>query len=220
MPWGMKNIVIAIFGSSIMEGRIGVDDPMARWYNIMYVNLSRRFPEICFSIVNGSVGGESTRECLFRYERDVLAYSPDYLLFMIGGNNQDYTNPARIVKMTELKSLTETLIERMPIKTKPVGVVIGPIINQYHSATTHPAFAKPLEEYGGLDQMIEPERVFFRDVIHQNHWPSLDLYKMFQDDPERYILTTDGIHLSPDGHALFGKKMFQLLETELIKRKV
>lgn len=216
MTWGMKNIVISVFGSSIMEGRIGVDDPMARWYNIMYTKLSHRFPEICFSIVNGAVGGESTRECMLRYERDVLAYSSNYMLFMIGGNNQDYANPARIVEMVELKSLIKTLIERLPSKTKPVGVVIGPIINQYHFVTTHPAFAEPLKKYGGLDQMIEPERVFFRDVIRQNHWPSLDLYKIFQDNPERYILTSDGIHLSPEGHSLFGEEMFRLLEKELI----
>ncbi|OQA84005.1 MAG: GDSL-like Lipase/Acylhydrolase [Lentisphaerae bacterium ADurb.Bin242] len=215
MPWGMKNIVLSVFGSSIMEGRIGADDPMARWYNILYAGLSRRFPEICFSIVNGAVGGESTRECMARFDRDVLAYSPDYLLFMIGGNNHDYTKPERIVGMPELRSLVQELADRLPAKTKPIGIVIGPVIDRYHWATTHPAFAEPLKKSGGLDQMMEPEREFFRDVIRRNHWPSLDLSKLFQNDPERYILASDGIHLSPEGHALFGKEMCRLLEKEI-----
>lgn len=215
MAWGMKNIVISVFGSSIMEGRIGVDDPMDRWYNILQCKLSRRFPEICFPIVNGAVGGESTRECMLRFDRDVLAYSPDYLLLMIGANNHDYSNPARIVAMPELRSLTETLIERLPAKTKVAGVVIGPVINQYHGITMNPAFAEPLKKFGGLDQMMEPEREFFRDVIRRNRWPSIDLYKLFQNDPERYVLTSDGIHLSPEGHALFGEEMFRLLEKEI-----
>ncbi len=215
MPWGMKNIVLSVFGSSIMEGRIGVDDPMARWYNVMYAGLSRRFPEICFSVVNGAVGGESTRECMARFDRDVLAYSPDYLLFMIGGNNHDYTKPERIVPMSELRALTDGLFQRLPAKTRGIGVVIGPVINRCHWVTEHPAFAEPLKKFGGLDEMMEPEREFFRDAIRKNHWPSLDLYKLFQNYPERYILTSDGIHLSPEGHALFGEEMFRLLEKEI-----
>ena len=73
MGWGMRNAVICLFGSSIMEGRIGVEDPLDRWYNILQRMLSRARPDICFPIVNGAVGGESTREIMVRLDRDVLA---------------------------------------------------------------------------------------------------------------------------------------------------
>lgn len=220
MPWGMKNIVLSVFGSSIMEGRIGVDDPMARWYNVLYAGLSRRFPEICFSIVNGAVGGESTRECMARFDRDVLAYSPDCLLFMIGGNNCDYSKPERLVPMSELRTLTDDLVRRLPAKTKGIGAVIGPVINKYHWITGHPAFAEPLKKFGGLDEMMEPERELFRNLLLKNRWPFLDLYELFRNDPERYILTSDGIHLSPEGHLLFGREMCRLLEKEIAGSKM
>ena len=40
MAWGMKNIVICLLGSSIMEGRIGIEDPLDRWYNIFEIRAS------------------------------------------------------------------------------------------------------------------------------------------------------------------------------------
>jgi len=64
MPWGMKNIVICLFGSSIMEGRIGVEDPNDRWYNVFQRLLSKAHPDTCFPVVNSAVGGESTREIM------------------------------------------------------------------------------------------------------------------------------------------------------------
>ena len=62
MAWGMRNIVISLFGSSIMEGRIGVEQAADRYYMILQRKLSERFPDVCFSIVNGAVGGWSPRE--------------------------------------------------------------------------------------------------------------------------------------------------------------
>jgi len=73
----------------------GADKASDRWYNILQAKLSERFPAICFPVVNGAVGGESTRECMARFDREVLAYNPDYCLFMIGGNNHDCSRPER-----------------------------------------------------------------------------------------------------------------------------
>ena len=103
----MKNVVISIFGSSIMEGRIGADKVADRWYNILQAKLAERFPAICFSIINGAVGGESTRECMARFNNAVIAYNPDYCLFMIGGNNHDCRHPERILAEGELEKLMD-----------------------------------------------------------------------------------------------------------------
>ena len=68
MAWGMRNLKISIFGSSIMEGRIGVNCAADRYYSILQKKLSERFPEVCFSIFNGAVGGWSTRELMQKYQ--------------------------------------------------------------------------------------------------------------------------------------------------------
>ena len=150
MAWGMKNVVISIFGSSIMEGRIGADKASDRWYNILQAKLSERFPAICFPVVNGAIGGESTRECMARLDRDVVAYNPGYCLFMIGGNNHDCERPERILAEGELEKLMDEFVKRIPKKTTSIGVILNPCVNEWHGATKNPAFQEYLKQYGEI----------------------------------------------------------------------
>jgi lysophospholipase L1-like esterase len=212
MAWGMKNTVICLFGSSIMEGRIGVEDPQDRWYNLFQRMLSRAYPHICFPIINSAVGGESTREVMSRYDRDVLAYHPDLCLFMVGGNNHDCQRPSRILAEGELQSLTESFAERLPAKTQPVGVVVNPVVDDWHFATRHPAYRDYLATFGGsLDASLNPERDLARAFYTGHGWPYLDLYALMADDPGKYVLREDGIHMNKTGHELFARTLFELV---------
>lgn len=213
MAWGMKNRIICLFGSSIMEGRIGVDDPADRWYNLLQVMLSRAFPETCFPIVNSAVGGESTREIMDRLDRDVLAYKPDYCLFMIGGNNDDPHNPARTLAPGELARLADIFAAKIPEETKVIGAVLNPVVDAWHFATKDPAYENYRALFGGsLDACLNPERDFARAFYAKHGWPCVDLYALMADDPGRYMLRQDGIHLTPAGHALFAKHMFDCIQ--------
>ena len=212
MAWGMKNVVICLFGSSIMEGRIGVQDPLDRWYNILQRLLSRAHPETCFAIINSAVGGESTREIMARLDRDVLPYRPDVCLFMVGGNNHDCQNPSRILAEGELQRLLEGFAARLPATTKPVGAVLNPVVDTWHCVTRHPAYRDHLAHFGGsLDASLNPERALARAFYRQQGWPCLDLYALMSHDPARYVLPEDGIHLNQAGHELFAQRMFELL---------
>ncbi len=213
----MKNRVISLFGSSIMEGVIGVE-PHERWHEVMRRRLAERFPEVYFAVENGAVGGESTRECMKRFDRDVLAFSPDYLLVMVGGNNEDYTRPERLVSLEEIRRHMEDMIARLPGKTRVIGVGVGPIINEWHWAAKHPAFAEPFRQCGGgLDELFEPQRELARRFFREGGYPFLDLYPLF-DRERRHYLLPDGIHLNRHGHKLFGRKMFSMLEKEMTER--
>ena len=212
MAWGMRNILICLFGSSIMEGRIGVDDPTDRWYNIFQRLLSREHPAMCFPIVNSAVGGESTREIMSRFDRDILPYKPDFCLFMVGGNNHDCQNPERILVEGELQILIESFTAKLPGKTKPVGVVLNPVVDRWHFATGHAAYREYLAPFGGsLDASLLPEREFARTFYIRHKWPYLDLYTLMSENPEKYVLREDGIHMNKTGHSLFARKMFELI---------
>ena len=213
MAWGMKNIIICLFGSSIMEGRIGVQDPNDRWYNVFQRLLSRAHPDTCFPIINSAVGGESTREIMHRFDRDILSYGPDFCLFMVGGNNHDCLNPQRILAEGEIQRLLENFVSRLPAKTKPVGVVLNPVVDEWHFATRHPAYKDYLESFhGSLDASLNPERAVARAFYRQHGWPHLDLYALMSDDPKKYVLSEDGIHMNLAGHALFAQEMFHLVD--------
>lgn len=213
MAWGMKNIVICLYGSSIMEGRIGVEDPNDRWYNGFQRMLSKAHPDTCFPLVNSAVGGESTREIMQRFDRDILPYNPDFCLFMVGGNNHDCVKPQRILAEGELQRLMQDFSARLPVKTRPVGVVINPVVDEWHFASKHPAYQEYLASFGGsLDASLNPERQAARNFFIQNGWPYLDLYALMSGTPQNYVLPEDGIHLNKAGHDLFAREMFQLVD--------
>lgn len=212
MAWGMKNIVISVFGSSIMEGRIGAADPMDRWYNQFHGLLSRAHPDRCFSIINGAVGGESTREIMQRFERDVRSYRPDLCLFMAGANNHDCQRPERFLAEGEFERLVDRFAAELPASTRVVGVVLNPVVDAWHFATGHPAYQTFLAAFGGsLDASLNPERAMARACYARHGWPCLDLYALMSGDPAAYVLPEDGIHLNAAGHALFAQAMFALV---------
>ncbi|MFN2352573.1 MAG: SGNH/GDSL hydrolase family protein [Kiritimatiellia bacterium] len=217
MAWGMKNIVVCLFGSSIMEGRIGVEDPIDRWYNIFQRRLSRAFPDTCFPIINSAVGGESTREIMRRFDRDVLARNPDFCLVMIGGNNHDCRNPDRILVEGELEKLMEDFARRLPEKTTPVGVVLSPVVDDWHFASRNPAYRDYLLPFNGsLDAAVNVEREKARSFYRRQGWAYLDLHALMADRPADYVLPQDGIHMNQAGHAFFAQEMFKCMETILL----
>ncbi len=207
----MLNLTITLFGSSIMEGRHGDIAPAVRWYNQLQRQLSERFPLVCFPIYNAAIGGESTRECMARFARDVVATRPDFCLVMVGANNHDCNRPERILADGELEALMVQLAAGLPASCQPVGVILNRVINAWHFATHAPAYQAWLSRYGGLDEALEPERDAFRSFIRQQGWPSLDLCQLMAADPARYIMPEDGIHLNSEGHTLFASGMFELL---------
>ena len=216
MAWGMENVVICLYGSSIMEGRIGVDDPQDRWYNQLQQQLSRAWPQHCFPVVNSAVGGESTREVLSRFDRDISPYRPDFCLFMAGGNNHDCQRPERILVEGELERLLEEFAGRLPESTRVVGVVLNPVVDAWHFVTRHPAYQDYLAAFGGsLDASLEPEREIARAFYARHGWPCLDLHALWRDAPGAYVLPEDGIHLNLRGHTRFASAMAELLNRQL-----
>lgn len=202
-----------------MEGRIGIEDPLDRWYNVFQRLLSRAHPEICFPIVNSAVGGESTREIMSRFDHDILPHNPDICFFMIGGNNHDCRNPSRILVAGELQALAASFVARIPRKTKTVGVVLNPIVDDWHFASKHPAYRDRLAQYGdSLDASLNPDREFARSFYTEQDWPYLDLYTLMIHDPEKYVLPQDGIHMNLTGHALFAQKMFEIVDKLMMEK--
>ena len=214
----MKNTVICIFGSSIMEGIIEMNDPKERWYEILRASLRDKFPDTCFSIINSAIGGQSTRECMERFDCDVLSHNPDYLIVMCAGNNDDYARPERIVSHEEFEELNENMLSRLPAKTKVIAVGLGPIINELHWTYTHPLFMEIFKKLGkGLDESIEWERESFRQFAKSRNLPFYDLYRAFEKEPQKYLLP-DGVHLNTTGNKVFGESIFNMMK-DIVEEK-
>ncbi len=213
----MKNVIISAFGSSMLEGITGVANPLDRWYNILHRKLSSHFPEVCFSIINAGIGGESTREMMRRFDREVVAHSPDFCLVKFEGNNCDLARPERLVGEAEKLQLMERFVSGLPAKTKVIAVLQGPVINEKHHSWRHPAFAEA-NRHGGIGGLLATERDYSREFARKHGWPICDLHGMIGDKAEQYLLE-DGIHLNPRGTELFADTLFEILKELLQENK-
>ena len=217
MAWGMKNYTIQLFGSSIIEGRIGVNTAAERWYELMRSQLCEQFPATCFAIYNGAVGGESIRELMSHFDRDLEGHSPDLCIAMFCWNNfvMD-ADMKHFVPVAEQRKLMEKFAERLPKRTKVVGVISQPMIDSCHHSYHNHAYDDIRSKYGSLNAFHDIERNLSRAFFIERNIPFLDLTAVMGSEPEKYVLTSDGIHLTPEGHRLFATEMCLMLEDILL----
>ena len=212
MPWGMKNYTIQLFGSSAIEGRLGVETAAERWYELMRSQLCEMFPATCFAIYNGAVGGESIRELMAHFDSDLEGHTPDLCIAMFCWNNFVLEDGMkRFVPVDEQKALMEKFAERLPKRTKVVGVISQPMIDRCHYTYHDHAYDEVRAKYGGVNAFHDIERELSRAFFREHGMPYLDLSAVMGAETEKYVLSSDGIHFTPEGHSLFAKEMCRLL---------
>ena len=190
---------IVAFGDSITEGVIGVR-PEENWLRLLQAKLGDR--AVTF---NAGVGGNSAREAMARFEKDVLSHDPDVVLIEFGGNNHDPNRPDRHVKDDEFRAHLETFRARLPIGCRVVAVTFPPIKDDWHAYGHHVNFPN------GLDAAMEPQRAILRDFARENDWAVLDLYELLKPMRDE-VLLKDGVHLNPKGQRVFAEAAEKTLE--------
>ena len=191
---------IVAFGDSITEGKTGVT-PDQNWLLLLGKKLGPRY-----ELFNAGVGGNSAREAMARFEKDVLARDPDAVLLEFGGNNNDPRNPDRQVDDAEFKRHLLDFRSRLPENCKVVMITFPPIIDEQHAWSV-------LIPGGKVDVQLDPQRQIVRGFAAENGWPLLDLYRLMY--PRRYeLILPDGVHLNPAGHVFFAEAVYQLLKQE------
>ena len=87
-----KDVTVAYIGGSI-TAQDGWRVKTTAW-------LREKFPDVTITEVNATIGGTGSDLGVFRFDRDVLAYSPD-LIFVEFAVNDGGADPARIVRAME-----------------------------------------------------------------------------------------------------------------------
>ena len=78
-------LVIVAIGSSSTKG-VGASDPAHTYPALLAEELRHRWPQLAVSIINKGVGGEMASQTLARFERDVLPYWPQLVIWQTGSN--------------------------------------------------------------------------------------------------------------------------------------
>lgn len=214
-----RNITIVGFGDSITEAVIGVPDENNRWLNILREKLSSDFKDYEFTVINSGIGGNSAREAMARFEKDVAAKQPDFVILEFGGNNEDLANPDRIVPLEEFKTLLNQYRQGLPAGTKTIIVTFPPVLDDLHAYEKNPAFKAHYQQTGGIDKSVEPYREITREFARKNGFPVYDFHKellaLGQLNGRMTYTMTDGIHLTQEGNTVLAEGVFKVLKNML-----
>lgn len=162
------------------------------------------------TVTNAGVGGDETRNMLERYERDVLARAPRYVL--IWGFINDYTrNPA--AKHPQVAAAIEQRITEMVDKAIARGIQPVLATEVTMPAATSWSGSVLASIYGSLGRTGYADRINTQ-VMNSNRWlkkfaaerklPVLDLQHALAPEGfyrERRYSLPDGSHLTPAAYA-------------------
>ncbi len=113
-----RKITIVGFGASITETK-EMSDESKKWLNIIGRKLQKEFPEYEFDIINSGKGGNSAREAVVRFETDVLAHDPDFVILDLCANNMSPARPEeQRVEPEEFRNILEQYENSLPSKTQ------------------------------------------------------------------------------------------------------
>jgi acyl-CoA thioesterase-1 len=80
-----KTLVIVAIGSSSTRG-VGASDPAHTYPALLAEELRHRWPSLGVTVINKGVSGEMATQMLARFERDVLPYHPQLVIWQTGSN--------------------------------------------------------------------------------------------------------------------------------------
>ncbi|NOX56294.1 MAG: hypothetical protein GXP27_17990 [Planctomycetes bacterium] len=169
----------------------------------------------CIRVLNRGVGGNTSRDGLARFDRDVVAAHPDHLVLFFGMN--DACNSAKLVPVDQFERNLQAMIDRSPTSSI-VLVSLNPIIADYVAAR-HPRH--PFR--GSLQQHLAKYDAAVRRLARRNHLPLADLRKLIETRGgaslqcdslirnEKNSGARDGVHLTADGYRLLAGRVAEQL---------
>ena len=154
-----------------------------------------------------------------RFEKDVAAKCPDFVILEFGGNNEDLANPDRIVSLEEFKTLLSKYRQGLPAKTKTIIVTFPPVLDDLHAYGKNPAFKTHYLKTGGIDKSVEPYREITREFARKNGFPVYDLHRSLMTlggiSGRMTYTMSDGIHLTEHGNEILAQGAFKVLKDML-----
>lgn len=165
--------------------------------------LNAFYPQFMFDIINAGINGNTTRDLLARWDRDVMALKPDRLVICIGINDVwrqfDYPcNPDRHVLPEEYEANMRKLIESAK-ESVPEILLLTPYYMEPNAADTMRA---RMDEYGAIVKRLAKEYSL----------PCIDLQPVFSEylaNRHSAYLMWDRVHPGPVGSMLIAGKILK-----------
>jgi acyl-CoA thioesterase-1 len=191
-----KALVIVAIGSSSTKG-VGASDPAHIYPAVLAEELHRRWPPLAVTVINKGVGGEIASQMVARFERDVLPYHPQLVIWQTGSN--------QALRGGDIEGYAGTIREGISrLKAAPVDVVLmdPQFAPRILARPTHLLIVESISTVAN-DMKVA---VFRRFAVMQ-HWISSGQYTV-QD-----IISSDGLHMNDVSYSCIARLLADSLAT-------
>jgi lysophospholipase L1-like esterase len=186
---------IVAVGSSSTAGAGASSDAMT-YPSRLQVELKALFPRVSITVLNRGVGGETAKDMLARFDRDVIDEKPDLVIWQLGSNS--------ILKQLPIAP-ANTLIRQGVAKLKAANADI---------ILMNPQYAPKVINKPNIDKMV--------DLINGAAWDlKVNLFQRFammrywrltEDMPFSAFLSEDELHLNDWSYGCVAKLLADAIE--------
>ena len=187
-------------GSNCPVGE-GLFDSLGNGYVRSVENLlSACYPEVIIRVTNAGIGGNTSRDLLARWERDVISLNPDWVSIMIGINDvwRQFDTPG-IPENAVLPEEYEANVDKMVVSVKDKCKGVFLMTPYYMEPLANDRMRARMDEYGEI----------CRKIAERHGAVFIDLQQMFNDyfkyRHSSYI-AWDRIHPNRIGATLIAKE--------------
>jgi lysophospholipase L1-like esterase len=186
---GLPLTIVAI-GSSSTSGA-GASSPANNYPSRLAVELRDRFPHVSVTVHNRGVGGETARDMLARFDRDVFAVGPDLVIWQAGSNSVLRDQP-----LDGARTLLREGLDRL----KAAGVDIVLMNPQYAPKviTKHDA--------DGMVDLIDLTAKQAHVALFQR-FALMRYWRLTEDMPFSVFLSPDELHMNDWSYGCVAKLM-------------
>jgi acyl-CoA thioesterase I len=172
-------LVIVAIGSSSTAG-VGASDPAHSYPARLAEELQRRWPQLAITVINKGVGGELSNQMLARFERDVLPYHPQLVIWQTGSN--------RLLKTENVDGYTEILrdgVSRLKAAEADVVLMDPQFAPRLLARRMHLALVDSIAAVAK-----DTNVALFPRFAVMRYWVASGQYEMQQ------IVSSDGLHMN------------------------
>jgi acyl-CoA thioesterase-1 len=176
---GALPLTIVAVGSSSTSGA-GATSPANSYPSRLAVELQQHFPRVPVVVHNRGIGGETSREMLARFDRDVFAANPDLVLWQAGSNSVLRDQP-----LDGARTLLHEGLDRL----KAAGVDVVLINPQYAPKV----IAK--QDANGMVDLIDLTAKQAHVALFQR-FALMRYWRLTEDMPFSTFLSPDELHMN------------------------
>jgi acyl-CoA thioesterase I len=189
-------LVIVAIGSSSTEG-VGASDPAHSYPARLAEELRRRWPRLTVTVVNKGVGGEQAAQMLARFERDVLPYRPQLVIWQTGSNE--------VLRGSDVDAYTRTVREGIGrLKAARIDIVL--MDPQFAPRVlARPTQAVIVDAIGALAN--DTKVAVFRRFAVMHHWVASGQNRV--ED----VISRDGLHMNDASYGCIARLLADSLAT-------